>query len=411
MEERKQQLLDALRTFVQDECIPAEEIFHQQVDELEDRWTNPPVMAQLKAKAKALGLWNAFIPLEHREFGGQGLTFSEYAAFCEEMGKSHLAPEACNCAAPDTGNMETLMKYGTKHQQEQWLGGLLDGSTRSAFLMTEPEVASSDALNISATIERVGDEYVLNGRKWWSSGAAHRDCKVGIFLGKMTGEGWGKDSGRSAHSQHSMVIVPLDSPGFRVVRPLKVFGYDHAPHGHAEVELRGVRVPAANLLLGEGRGFEVAQGRLGPGRVHHCMRAIGMSERALAAAVARAARRRTFGRPLSHHGGVLRDVAEARMAIAQARLLVLSCAAALDRGARAGRGAAAFVQEVAMIKVVVPNAALRVLDLAIQIHGGAGVCQDHFLAEAWGWMRTLRLADGPDDVHIRSVARLEFARA
>ncbi|CAM9883359.1 unnamed protein product [Heterosigma akashiwo] len=265
MEERKQQLLDALRTFVQDECIPAEEIFHQQVDELEDRWTNPPVMAQLKAKAKALGLWNAFIPLEHREFGGQGLTFSEYAAFCEEMGKSHLAPEACNCAAPDTGNMETLMKYGTKHQQEQWLGGLLDGSTRSAFLMTEPEVASSDALNISATIERVGDEYVLNGRKWWSSGAAHRDCKVGIFLGKMAGEDWGKDSGRSAHSQHSMVIVPLDSPGFRVVRPLKVFGHDHARDGHAGGGAARRRVAGREPAAGRGRGFEVAQrAGLGP---------------------------------------------------------------------------------------------------------------------------------------------------
>mmetsp|Transcript_4965 Transcript_4965/g.6539 ORF Transcript_4965/g.6539 Transcript_4965/m.6539 type:complete len:342 (+) Transcript_4965:324-1349(+) len=319
------------------------------------------------------------------------------------MGRSFIAPEACNCSAPDTGNMEVLMKYGTKEQQQKWLPKLLDGSWRSAFLMTEPEVASSDALNICSTIERQGDEYVINGHKWWSSGAPGEECKVAIFLGLMQGAEW---ESRDSHMRHSMVIVPMDAPGVTKVRPIKVFGYDHAPHGHGEVLLQNVRVPAENIILGEGRGFEIAQGRLGPGRVHHCMRSIGMAERALEAAVLRCTQRKTFGVPLSHHGALQRDLAEARMSLTQARLLVLYCAEALDRS----NSVKEVIQEIAMIKVVVPNMACKIIDMAIQIHGGAGMSQDFFLAEAYAWMRTLRIADGPDDVHIRSIVALEFRR-
>jgi len=388
-------LISRLRAFMSEAVYPNERVYFDQVASSEDRWTSPPIMEALKAKAKAAGLWNLFLP-DHG--GGAGLSNLEYAPLCEIMGRSPIAAEVFNCSAPDTGNMEVLARYGTPEQKARWLEPLLAGEIRSGFAMTEPQVASSDARNITSRIVRDGDDYVINGRKWWTSGAGDRRCKILIFMGLT-------DPDAEPFRRQSMILVPLDTPGVELVRPLTVFGYDHAPHGHFEITFTDVRVPATNMLLGEGRGFEIAQGRLGPGRIHHCMRAIGLAERALESMVARARDRVAFGKPIAEQGMLREAVAQSRMEIEQARLLTLRAAHMMDTvGNKAARA------EIAMIKVVAPRMAQAVLDRAIQIHGGGGVSGDFGLAEGWALARTLRLADGPDEVHIDQIARLELAK-
>jgi len=383
-----------LQAFLDEHIYPNEQRYKDELNP-DDRWRPSELIEELKPKARAAGLWNLFLP-ESKD--GAGLTNLEYAPLCEIMGRSSMAPEVFNCSAPDTGNMEVLARYGTEQQKERWLKPLLAGEIRSCFSMTEPAVASSDATNIESSIVRDGDHYVINGRKWWSSGAGDPRCKISIFMGKT-------DPTAPKHKQQSMILVPMDAAGVTIERMLSVFGYDHAPHGHAEMTFRNVRVPLSNMLLGEGRGFEIAQGRLGPGRIHHCMRLIGVAERALESMCRRADSRVAFGKKISEQGTIRADIAESRMEIEQARLLVLKAAFLMDTvGNKAAR------EEIAMIKIIAPNVALRVIDRAIQAHGAAGVCQDTFLAGAWANSRTLRLADGPDEVHRESVAKLELER-
>jgi len=392
--DKVKELQDRLLAFMDEHVYPNEQTYHDDIA-AGGRWCILPIMEELKAKAREEGLWNLFLPESEHGFG---LTNVEYAPLCEIMGRVYWAPEVFNCSAPDTGNMETLVRYADDAQKEQWLKPLLAGEIRSAFAMTEPRVASSDATNIEASIKRDGDEYVINARKWWTSGAMDPRCKILIFMGKT-------DPEASKYKQQSMILVPLDTPGVKVLRHLPVFGYDHAPHGHAEVDFADVRVPASNMLLGEGRGFEIAQGRLGPGRIHHCMRLIGQAERALESMCKRALSRVAFGKPIAEQGVVMEQIADSRSEIEQARLLTLKAAHMMDTvGNKVAR------QEIAMIKVVAPNMALRVIDRAIQVHGGGGVTSDFHLAGAWASSRTLRLADGPDEVHRMQLARLELRK-
>jgi len=394
--EKVEGLRARLMAFMDEHIYPNERVYEDQMAALPDRWAGwPKILDELKDKARAAGLWNLFLPESERGFGLSNL---EYAPLCEIMGRSPIAPEVFNCSAPDTGNMEVFERYGTEAQKKKWLEPLLDGKIRSAFVMTEPKVASSDATNIEARIERDGDEYVINAHKWWASGAGDPRCKIFIVMGKT-------DPAAEKHKQQSMILVEPGTPGIEVVRPLPVMGYDDAPHGHWEVKFTDVRVPAENMLLGEGRGFEIAQGRLGPGRIHHCMRTIGVAERAVEAMCVRAKSRVAFGKTLAEQGVVMDQIATSRMEIEQARLLVLRAADMMDKvGNKAARA------EIAMIKVVAPNMTLRVLDRAMQIHGGGGLTEDFGLARAWSWARVLRLADGPDEVHTAAVAKVELRK-
>ncbi|MEA3174268.1 MAG: acyl-CoA dehydrogenase [Gammaproteobacteria bacterium] len=396
--DKVRELQERITAFMDQYIYPAEKDYHDEVERNRrdgNPWQVTQVVENLKKRAKAEGLWNFFLPHSDR---GAGLTNLEYAPLCEIMGRSHIAPETFNCSAPDTGNMEVLARYATPSQQQEWLTPLLEGKIRSAFAMTEPAVASSDATNIQASIVRDGDSYVINGRKWWTSGAGDPRCDILIFMGKTNPE-----AGR--HSQQSMILVPMKTPGVKVLRKLSVFGYDHAPHGHAEVDFQNVRVPVENLLLGEGRGFEIAQGRLGPGRIHHCMRTIGVAERALELMCKRSQQRIAFGKRLSEQGVTLERIAESRIMIDQVRWLVLNAAYMMDTvGNRAAKA------EIAMIKVAAPTMTLKVLDWAIQMHGAGGVSDDFPLAALWAGARTLRLADGPDEVHRDAIAKLELSR-
>jgi acyl-CoA dehydrogenase len=395
--ERCSEFVERLTAFMDEQVFPAEATYERQLRESGDPHHQPEIMEELKARAREAGLWNMFLPdPEH----GAGLSNSDYAPLAEILGRSHIASEACNCSAPDTGNMEVLNQFATPEQKDRWLMPLLDGEIRSAFAMTEPDVASSDATNIAMRIERDGDDYVLNGRKWWTSNALHPHCRIMIVMGK-TG-GW-ESSPAPVHKQQSMVLVPLDTPGVTLLRGLTVFGYQDQ-EGHAEVDFEDVRVPASNLIAGEGDGFMIAQARLGPGRIHHCMRALGAAERALEAMCRRAVSRVTFGQPIAARGNIQDWIAESRIEIEMARLLTLKAAWMMDTvGNRQAR------TEISAIKVAAPNVALKVLDRAIQVHGGGGVSDDFTLAWAYAHLRTLRLADGPDEVHKLSIARRELA--
>jgi len=396
---RVQEMRARLLAFMDEHVYPNEQRFHAEVEENRRKgnpWVPTRVVEELKPKARAAGLWNLFLPFSERV--PEGLSNLEYAPLCEIMGRVQFAPEVFNCSAPDTGNMETLERYASEEIKRAWLDPLLRGEIRSCFAMTEPDVASADATNIQARIARDGDHYVINGRKWWSSGAGDPRCKVYIFMGKT-------DPDAPKHSQQSMIVAPADTPGITIVRPLSVFGYDDAPHGHCEVIFKDVRVPAGNILLGEGRGFEIAQGRLGPGRIHHCMRSIGAAERALEYMCRRLSSRVAFGRPVSQQSVWHERIAEARCMIDQARLLTLRAAYMMDTvGNKVAKA------EIAMIKVVAPNMACKIIDWAIQAHGGGGVCGDFPLASMYAHQRTLRLADGPDEVHRNAIAKLELAR-
>ncbi|KAI9898545.1 hypothetical protein N3K66_006905 [Trichothecium roseum] len=393
--------LDVVARFVEEECIPADPVLEAQIGEGDARWeSHPPIVEELKARARSLGLWNMFLPKGHYK-ESPGWTNLEYGLMAEWLGRSRVASEACNCAAPDTGNMEVLAKYGNEEQKAQWLAPLMDGKIRSAFLMTEPEVASSDATNIELSIKREGNEYVLNGSKWWSSGAGDPRCKVYIVMGKTD------PNNSDPYKQQSVVIVPAGTPGITIHRMLKVYGYDDAPHGHGHVSFKNVRVPVKNMVLGEGRGFEIIQGRLGPGRIHHAMRSIGASERALDWMLMRIndERKTPFGKRLREHGVILEWVAKSRVEIDAARLIVLNAAIQMD-----DLGPKKALKEIAEAKVLIPQMALTVIDRAVQSFGGAGVCQDTPLANMWAGIRTLRLADGPDEVHLQQMGKNENKR-
>lgn len=395
MNERTKALTEKLTAFMNDVVYPNEKVYAEQLNLGNSRWEIPPVMEEMKEKAKAAGLWNLFIQSKEH---GAGLTNLEYAPLKEIMGRSLIAPEVFNCAAPDTGNMELLEQFGSQEQKEKWLVPLLNGEIRSSYVMTEPDVASSDATNISTRIDRDGDEYVINGRKWWISGVMDPRCEIMILMGKSS-------PNAERHKQQSMILIPMGTPGVTIERYLPVFGYDDAPHGHAIVEFKDVRVPVENMILGEGRGFEIAQGRLGPGRIHHCMRLIGMAERGLELMCKRAKERVAFGKTVAEQGVIRNYIAESRIEIDQARLLTLNAAHMMDTvGNKVAR------KEIAMIKVIVPNMALKVLDRAIQVHGGGGVSDVFPLASLWAHARTLRLADGPDEVHAEAVAKLELRK-
>ena len=392
---RTKELKARVEVFMDEHIYPSERVYYDQVYQSDNRWIEPPILEELKENARAQGLWNLFLPESDL---GAGLTNLEYAPLCETMGRVHWASEVFNCSAPDTGNMETIERYGTQEQKDQWLRPLLDGKIRSAFAMTEPKVASSDATNIETSIVRDGDEYVINGHKWWTSGIGSEACKILIVMGKT-------DPDAPKYTQQSMILVPSDTPGIKVLRMLNVMGFDDAPHGHGEVLFEDVRVPATNLLLGEGRGFEIAQGRLGPGRIHHCMRIIGQAERALQMMCQRATERTAFDKLLAEQGVTHERIAESRIEIEMCRLLTLKAAHMMDTvGNKEAR------QEIAMIKVAAPNMALGVIDRAMQLHGGGAMSQEFMLSYMWARMRALRFADGPDEVHRQQIARLELRR-